>query len=570
VALPDDVSTVVLVAGPHVDAAGAPLRAGARVTLRPVTGTGRPLHLVHLETGTEVLPAPVAAVADASGVAELPPVPHTDDPALRPLGFAYEVIVEDGGAVVARRRVAVPRDAGPRVVLGRLLGSVDAPGVYVPLAARVADVEAARDSAAAAQADAAAAATAAAHAASRALEAAGQAATAAAAATSADGDAAAARGAAADAVARAREAIDAADEARAIARQLAADPRWADRRAPLPGSVDDAAVAPGRLLLIPSERVKLDAVEAGATRNATDGWLTDRAHHTGTQSPATIGDLREFVEDTVGGMLGVAGVDLNITYEDRGGDAGALVIEYTGEDAEARAETMRDTLGAALIGVGNITVLPNDAGNTIVITTAATVNDTNAALRDRGTHTGTQSADTLTEGSTVRLLTQALYELLTGATDAATVGALVRRGPDGYSNLAGVRLSNDPAAGTHAARRSWVETYGALSPAAGGPLSSGSFTVLPEHLPSARTYTLGANLTVALGTGFPTGRAGIVTLVMRQPATGGPYTVTWPAALEWPNDAPAPVMPTPANAELIVQLLWTGGTWRASAAPYFP
>lgn len=84
------------------------------------------------------------------------------------------------------------------------------------------------------------------------------------------------------------------------------------------------------------------------------------------------------------------------------------------------AETVRDTIAVALVGTGLVSVSANDAADTITITTTATANATDAALRDRSTHTGTQSADTLTDGSTNRLYTSAEKTKLSGVATAAT------------------------------------------------------------------------------------------------------------------------------------------------------
>lgn len=85
-------------------------------------------------------------------------------------------------------------------------------------------------------------------------------------------------------------------------------------------------------------------------------------------------------------------------------------------------------------------------------------------------------------------------------------------------------------------------------------------------LPSTRVYTLGMNSTLAAlpTSGAPAGLSGTITVVWKQAAAGtGPFTLTHPASLEWPNDAAAPAMPTAANAELIVHYFWTGAAWRA-------
>lgn len=100
---------------------------------------------------------------------------------------------------------------------------------------------------------------------------------------------------------------------------------------------------------------------------------------------------------------------------------------------------------------------------------------------------------------------------------------------------------------------------------------SGAVTVSASSIATTRVWTLSGNVTIT-GPGAASSLvSGTITLVIRQAATGGPYTVTWPATLEWANDAPGPSMPTVANAELIVHLFWTGAAWRAmSSGVFFP
>ena len=75
-------------------------------------------------------------------------------------------------------------------------------------------------------------------------------------------------------------------------------------------------------VLSAADKGKLDGIATGATANATNAQLRDRATHTGTQLASTISDF---------------------------------------------AETVRDTMGAALVAGSNVTITPNDAGDTITI-----------------------------------------------------------------------------------------------------------------------------------------------------------------------------------------------------------
>lgn len=111
---------------------------------------------------------------------------------------------------------------------------------------------------------------------------------------------------------------------------------------------------------------------------------------------------------------------------------------------------------------------------------------------------------------------------------------------------------------------------GDMGAAVYNPALSGSASVDGTMLGTTRTWTLFGNLTITLGASPSSTVSGTVTLVLKQPASLGPYTVTWPT-LEWANDAPAPGMPTPANAEMIVHLFWTGLAWRAMyGGSFFP
>lgn len=186
---------------------------------------------------------------------------------------------------------------------------------------------------------------------------------------------------------------------------------------------------------------KADAAQAAAIQ---------RANHTGTQSSSTITDFHEAVGDAVAALL-ASGTQISLSYNDAGD---SLTVSATGADAEA----MRDTLGAALVGVGNISVTVNDGADTITISTTATVNDTDANLKARANHTGTQTASTISDFSTAvdaraarntlgGAEAKAVASATTGSTTldcaAASVFTVTPTG-----NITAVVLSNPPASGT--------------------------------------------------------------------------------------------------------------------------
>lgn len=203
-------------------------------------------------------------------------------------------------------------------------------------------------------------------------------------------------------------------------------------------SADKLADGTSNKVLTAAERTKLAGIAASATANASDAALRDRATHTGLQSAATVSDFVEAVQDAVGAMV-VAGSNVTVNYDDA---AGSLTISSTGGgSSSADAETIRDTIAASLIGTGNISVVVNDAADTITFSTTATVNSTDAQLRDRSTHTGTQSADTITDGTNNKAFTSAektkLSTVAGGATYNSSDSFLLSR-----TNHTGTQLSS--------------------------------------------------------------------------------------------------------------------------------
>lgn len=108
---------------------------------------------------------------------------------------------------------------------------------------------------------------------------------------------------------------------------------------------------------------------------------------------ADIVGLTANIQNVVGAMV-AAGTGISTSYS-----AGVLTITATGGGGGTGVtdpEVVRDTIAAALRVTGPMTLTPNDAADTITIGTTATVNSTDAALRDRSTHTGTQPESTIT------------------------------------------------------------------------------------------------------------------------------------------------------------------------------
>lgn len=66
-----------------------------------------------------------------------------------------------------------------------------------------------------------------------------------------------------------------------------------------------------------NDKFKLEAIEAQATKNASDADLRSRGSHTGAQPASTINDFSEAVDDRVSNLL-VAGSNISLTYDDAG------------------------------------------------------------------------------------------------------------------------------------------------------------------------------------------------------------------------------------------------------------
>jgi hypothetical protein len=92
------------------------------------------------------------------------------------------------------------------------------------------------------------------------------------------------------------------------------------------GSLHATATGAAAGFMAAADKAKLDGVAAGATANAADAALRDRATHTGSQAAATISDFAEAVDDRVAALL-VAGANVTLSYDDV---AGTLTVSATG------------------------------------------------------------------------------------------------------------------------------------------------------------------------------------------------------------------------------------------------
>ena len=90
--------------------------------------------------------------------------------------------------------------------------------------------------------------------------------------------------------------------------------------------------------------------------------------------------------------------------------------------------------------------------------------------------------------------------------------------------------------------------------------SSGGTATLNLVNGNSFTLTLSENTTIAISNPPAADECGQVVIKIAQASTGGPFTVTWPASVKWPNGS-APTMTTTADGEDIYILkTWDEGT----------
>lgn len=141
-----------------------------------------------------------------------------------------------------------------------------------------------------------------------------------------------------------------------------------------------------------AERTKLAGVADGATANRPDTELLARSNHIGLVPTANVlSDYLEVIQDALG--VAFSGGNVVASYDDA---SGTISLTATTDSAAMDPEAINDAIGAAIIGVGVVTVTFSDEANTVTISSTATANSTDAFLRDRANHTGSQPISTVT------------------------------------------------------------------------------------------------------------------------------------------------------------------------------
>lgn len=121
------------------------------------------------------------------------------------------------------------------------------------------------------------------------------------------------------------------------------------------------------------ERTKLAGIETGATANETDAHLKSRANHTGTQTASTISDFDTEVANN-----------------------SSVTANSAKVSADGSVTTHSDVTNA---GSGQI-ITTTERNKLSGIASGATANATDATLKNRANHTGTQTLSTISDAGT--------------------------------------------------------------------------------------------------------------------------------------------------------------------------
>ena len=135
------------------------------------------------------------------------------------------------------------------------------------------------------------------------------------------------------------------------------------------------------------ERLKLENIEEGATKNSSDAFLLSRENHTGNISIANVQDTPLRMAMTINEKNKLEAIPQNATSN----DTDANLRDRATHTGTQSIDTITDTITHVKMSVAERSKLSG-------IATGATMNATDAELRSRSTHTGTQSADTIVDG----------------------------------------------------------------------------------------------------------------------------------------------------------------------------
>jgi hypothetical protein len=196
----------------------------------------------------------------------------------------------------------------------------------------------------------------------------------------------------------------------------------ADIGASATGHVHAVATTGADGFMSSADKTKLNGIATSATANSTDAQLRDRATHTGTQAISTVTGLQTALDGTVnitanqsiGGMKtftgtttfsGLVNVNNELQVLSTAYVQGSVIADSTLSVASTISEG-GSLLSSKYAGVSHVHAVATTGADGFMsstdktklngIATSATANSTDAQLRDRTTHTGTQAISTVT------------------------------------------------------------------------------------------------------------------------------------------------------------------------------
>lgn len=197
-----------------------------------------------------------------------------------------------------------------------------------------------------------------------------------------------------------------------------------------------------------ADKTKLNGIATGATANSSDATLLARANHTGTQLAATISDFATAVAATAAVTANTAKVT-NATHTGEVTGATALTIANDVVTNAKLANVATSTIkGRVTAATGDPEDLTAAQVRTLInVADGATANATDAALRDRSTHTGTQLAATISDFATAVAATAAVTANTAKVTNATHTGDVTGATALTIANdvVTNAKLANMPA-----------------------------------------------------------------------------------------------------------------------------
>ena len=145
-------------------------------------------------------------------------------------------------------------------------------------------------------------------------------------------------------------------------------------------------------LMVAADKVKLNSIASSATANDSDANLKNRANHTGTQLASTISDFASSILAAVLTGLSTATNSVVLATDSILAAIGKLqaqITSHAGSGGTSHESAVANSTAGFMTGV--------DKAKLDTIASSATANDTDANLKNRANHTGSQIASTISD-----------------------------------------------------------------------------------------------------------------------------------------------------------------------------